>query len=207
MVERILTALAGLLLAVQPTTQPFPGDTADITTHEAGAASVLRHEFPVRGSTSYAPAHHDYPATDIFAACGGRAVSPVDGVVLELSRRDRWDPATNRGAQRGGKFVSVRGQDGVRYYLSHLSGIRREVRPGVRVRAGQHLAWVGRTGSARHTPCHVHLGLSPVCRGTGQWWVRRGVVAPYRFLRSWEPGGNRSPARAVAAWKRDHGCP
>lgn len=192
MFERLVALLASLALVV-PTG----------TTSTAG----VDREFPVRGSTSYVRAHHDYPATDIFAGCGRRAVSPVDGVVLELSRRDRWDPATNLGAQRGGKFVSIRGRDGVRYYLSHFAGIRNVVRPGLRVRAGQHIAWVGHTGSARSTPCHVHFGLSPVCKGTGQWWVRRGVVAPYRFLRSWEQGGNRSPAGAVAAWQRDHGCP
>jgi hypothetical protein len=53
----------------------------------------------------------------------------------------------------------------------------------------------------------VHFGLSPVCKGVGQWWIRRGVVWRYRFLRSWESGGNRSPARAVAAWRHEHGCP
>lgn len=192
MVERILATLAGLLLAVLP---------AD------GVTTPTRRDFPVLGPSSYARAHHDYPATDIFAACGRTVVAPVDGVVLELSRRDRWDPATDRGAQRGGKFVSIRGRDGVRYYLSHLSGIRAAIHPGTALRAGRHIAWVGHTGSARFTACHVHLGLSPVCRGTGQWWIRRGVVRPYRFLRSWESGGNRSPAEAVADWKRRHGCP
>lgn len=192
MLERVVTALVGLLLAAQPV---------------AGTTATVHRDFPVPGPTSYGRAHHDYPATDIFASCGRKALSPVDGVVLELSRRDRWDPATDRGAQRGGKFVSIRGRDGVRYYMSHFSGIRRTVHAGMRVRAGQHLAWVGHTGSARYTSCHVHFGLSPVCKGTGQWWIRRGVVRPYRFLRSWEQGGNRSPAGAVAAWKRDHGCP
>ena len=192
MLEGAAALVASLLLAVAPSTS---------------AAAPVDRDFPVRGATSYGRAHHDYPATDIFASCGRRAVSPVDGVVLELSRRDRWDPSSNRGAQRGGKFVSIRGRDGVRYYLSHFAGIRKLVQPGTRVHAGQHLAWVGRTGSARSTPCHVHVGLSPVCEGTGQWWIRRGVVRPYRFLRSWEQGGNRSPAGAVAAWKREHGCP
>lgn len=192
MLERVAALLAGLLLAAQPV---------------AGATAPVHRDFPVPGPTGYGRAHHDYPATDIFAACGRRALSPVDGVVLELRRHDRWDPATDRGADRGGKFVSIRGRDGVRYYMSHLSGIRRQVHAGMRVRAGQHLSWVGHTGSARFTSCHVHFGLSPVCGGTGEWWIRRGVVRPYRFLRSWERGGNRSPAAAVAAWRHEHGCP
>ena len=192
MLERLAALLAGLVLAAQPVT---------------GTTAPVRREFPVVGPTSYGRAHHDYPATDVFAACGRRVLSPVDGVVLELRRRDRWDPATDRGGDRGGKFVSIRGRDGVRYYLSHFSGIRAYVRRGTSVRAGQHIAWVGHTGSARGTACHVHFGLSPVCAGVGQWWIRRGVVWPYRFLRSWESGGNRSPARAVAAWRHEHGCP
>lgn len=174
---------------------------------DSSVVADVAREFPVRGAAGYGRYHHDYPATDIFAGCGRRVVAPVDGVVLELRRRDRWDPASNRGGQRGGKFVSIRGDDRVRYYLSHLSGIRGLVEPGDRVRAGEHLAWVGRTGSARGTPCHVHLGLSPVCPAFGDWAVRRGVVAPYRFLRSWEEGGTRSPRRDVRSWQEQHGCP
>lgn len=190
--SELAAVLLGLIMAVAPA---------------QGTTLVVDRAFPVAGSAWYGPEHHDYPATDIFAPCGRRALSPVDGTVLELSRRDRWDPATNHGWQRGGKFVSIEGRDGVRYYLSHFAGIRKYVEAGTRLRAGQHIAWVGRTGSARATPCHVHFGLSPVCRGTGQWWVRRGVVGPYRFLRSWEDAGRRSPAAAVADWKREQGCP
>jgi murein DD-endopeptidase MepM/ murein hydrolase activator NlpD len=200
--ERLAVLMLGALLALPVA----PAAAAPAATSDETGLAVDR-AFPVRGETDYGRAHHDYPATDVFAACGRRVGSPVDGVVLEVSRRDRWDPATDRGADRGGKFVSIRGGDGVRYYLSHLAGVRADVGRGTRVRAGRHLGWVGRTGSARSTPCHVHFGLSPVCSGTGEWRIRRGVVRPFRFLRSWEQGGNRSPAAAVRAWEREHGCP
>lgn len=171
------------------------------------APSYVNQEFPVAGPTDYADAHHDYPATDIFADCGERVVSPVRGVVLEVNRVDRWDPANSVGRDRGGKFFSIEGKDGVRYYGSHLSTIRAGIRPGLTVSPGQHLGRVGRTGSARSTPCHLHFALSPVCKGTGQWWVRRGVVSPYRYLKRWESGRALSPAKAVAAWERRNGCP
>ena len=170
------------------------------------SAGTLDRAFPVRGENSYGRGHHDYPATDIFAACGRRVVSPVRGRVLEVSRRDRWDPDTDRPKHRGGKFVSIRGADGVRYYGSHLRSLAKVAHPGGRVRAGQMIGRVGRTGNARSTPCHLHFGLSPLCQRTGDWWIRRGVVAPYRFLRSWEEGGDRSPRHRVRAWRRDHGC-
>jgi murein DD-endopeptidase MepM/ murein hydrolase activator NlpD len=199
--------LAAFLAAVLVGVPVVPGASGPAAP-SADAARVDR-AFPVAPGVraDFADAHHDYPATDVFARCGARARSPVDGVVLEVGRVDRWDPATDRGWQRGGKFVAIRGDDGVRYYLSHFAGVRPGVRAGDRVRAGGHIARVGRTGSARGTACHVHVGLSPVCRGTGEWRVRRGVVSPYPYLRSWQEGGNRSPVAAVARWKTRHGCP
>jgi murein DD-endopeptidase MepM/ murein hydrolase activator NlpD len=170
-----------------------------------GPAAVDR-AFPVDGPTDYGAAHHDYPAVDVFADCGARVRAPVDGTVLEVGRVDRWTAVTDRGRQRGGKFVSVEGADGVRYYGSHLSSVRRGLGSGDHVEAGDALGRVGRTGSAAGTPCHLHVGLSPVCRENGDWAVRRGVVNPYRFLRSWERGGNLSPAPAVARWEQRHAC-
>jgi peptidoglycan LD-endopeptidase LytH len=168
--------------------------------------SAARRVFPVRGETSYGSAHHDYPAADIFADCGNRVVSPITGTVLELSRVDRWDPATDKPKHRGGKFFSIAGPGGVRFYGSHLRSLAGRVEPGALVRAGQKVGRVGKTGNAAYTSCHLHFGISPKCRGEGDWWIRRGVVSPYRFLRSWEDGGNRDPRRAVKRWKRHHGC-
>jgi murein DD-endopeptidase MepM/ murein hydrolase activator NlpD len=128
--------------------------------------------------------------------------------VDEVSTVDRWDPGTNRGADRGGLSFSVVGTDGVRYYGSHLSTL--VVRPGQRVTAGQQVGTVGSTGSARGTSPHLHLGISWPTRH-GVWWVRRGEVAPWRYLDSWRTGGSRSPAAAVEAAHRRLGdvppCP
>jgi len=180
---------------------------ATVLAASAGAsAGAFDRVFPVRGSTSYGSAHHDYPATDIFAACGSRVVAPIRGRVLEVSRRDRWDPATDRPADRGGKFVAIRGADGVRYYGSHLRSLAGATSPGAVVRRGQLLGRVGHSGNARSTACHLHFGISPVCSRTGDWWVRRGVVPPYRYLRSWQRGGDRSPRREVRQWRHRHGC-
>jgi peptidoglycan LD-endopeptidase LytH len=169
-----------------------------------------QHVFPVRcaGRISYSHAHHDYPATDIFAPVGCRFVSPVDGVVDEVSIIDRWDRRTNRGADRGGRSVSVVGVDGVRYYGSHLSAVAGGVHPGTQVRAGQLLGLVGRSGDARGGASHVHFGISwPT--GPGRWWVRRGEVWPWPYLDAWRAGHDRSPGAAVAARHAqvgDHGC-
>ena len=142
----------------------------------------------------YGTSHHDYPATDMFTARGCTFVAPVDGRVDEVARTDNWTPASDRGADRGGRSVSLVGVDGVRYYGSHLEAVARG-RPGVGVRAGQPLGRIGNSGSARVTPVHLHFGISWPTR-PGIWWVRRGMVPPARYLDSWRrrrpvpgPGG------------------
>jgi murein DD-endopeptidase MepM/ murein hydrolase activator NlpD len=170
-------------------------------------AKSARYVFPVGGKPfSYARTHHDYPATDIIAACGLPVRAATDGVILEVSRVDKYDKATDDGALRGGKFISMLGDDGVRYYNAHLSSLDANIQPKVRVRAGQHIGAVGKTGNANNT-CHLHFGISPPCARIGDWWNRRGVVWPYTFLDAWRAGTNRSPVATVAAWKADHGCP
>ncbi|UWZ59495.1 M23 family metallopeptidase [Dactylosporangium aurantiacum] len=174
----------------------------------AGAASggqAVKHAFPVQGKASYSRTHHDYPASDIIAACGLTAVSPVDGTVLEVTRTDTYQAKVNDGATRGGLSVSILGGDGVRYYMSHFSSIDQGVEAGTPVRAGQPVAKVGRTGDA--SACHIHFGLSPACQKTGDWWTRRGVIWPWAYLDAWKAGTAKSPVADVEQWQRQHGCP
>jgi peptidoglycan LD-endopeptidase LytH len=184
-------------------------------THDRGVSRTLRvrvrgYAFPVRpaGVASYPRDHHDYPATDIFAPCGTTVVAARAGRVREVSETDLWDPDVNAGPTRGGLSVTVVGTDGVRYYGSHLATIAPGIAPGVKVATGQVLGTVGRTGSARPTPCHLHFGISPPC-GEGDWAVRRGVVWPWPYLDAWSARTDRSPAREVTAWAAANGkrCP
>ena len=162
-----------------------------------------QHAFPIRGcSVSYAHSHHDYPATDIFAARGCTVVAPVTGRVDEVSTVDSWSSSTNYGSQRGGLFFSIVGNDGVRYYGSHLSAV--SIRVGQRVTVGQVIGAVGNTGDSKGIATHVHFGLSWPTKA-GVWWVRRGEVYPWSYLDSWRAGGNASPAPAVSAAHRMQG--
>ena len=136
--------------------------------------------------------------TDIFTDRGCRFVAPTDGAVDEVSKIDRWDPTSDRGADRGGLSVSIIGVDGVRYYGSHLQSIAPGIAHGVRVRGGQLLGRIGNSGSARVTPVHLHFGISWPTR-PGIWWIRRGLVYPWPYLDAWRAGRNLSPAPAVQA--------
>ncbi len=167
----------------------------------APASAAPNYVFPVADcAVNYARAHHDYAATDILAKKGCKFVSPVNGVIDEVNRVDLWSGKTNLGIDRGGLYVSVIGEDGVRYYGSHLISVVASIQPGVAVKAGQILGKVGSTGSARGTAPHLHFGISwPTPSQPNVWWVRRGVVLPWKYLDAWKAGKDLSPAKAVAA--------
>ena len=167
----------------------------------APACAAPTYIFPVADcEVNYARAHHDYAATDILAKKGCKYVSPVNGVVDEVNRTDLWSGKTNLGIDRGGLYVSVIGDDGVRYYGSHLMSVVSTIQPGVEVKAGQLLGKVGATGSARGTSPHLHFGISwPTPSQPNVWWVRRGVVLPWKYLDAWKSGKDLSPAKAVSA--------
>jgi hypothetical protein len=165
----------------------------------APTVKAARYVFPIAGChASYGHAHHDYPATDIFAARGCRYVAVTDGRVDEVAAVDRWDTRRNAGDTRGGLSLSFVGTDGVRYYGSHFSRLGAGMTAGASVRAGQTLAYVGNSGDARYVASHVHFGLSWPTR-PGVWWVRRGEIYPWPYLDAWRSGRQLSPRPAVYA--------
>ena len=128
-----------------------------------------RYVFPLLGQVSYGPAHHDYPATDIFAAIGTPVVAATRSVVLRLSRTE---------VGKGGITVTLRGEDGWRYYYAHLSRLAPSVRPGDVVEAGTLLGWSGNTGNARTTAPHLHFGIS-------LYGPTKGEISPFPYLQTW----------------------
>jgi murein DD-endopeptidase MepM/ murein hydrolase activator NlpD len=195
--------------APAPPTRPPAPTKSPTATKPLPPAQVPtgRYVFPVRSDrASYGRTHSGYPATDIFAPCNAPVLAVTDGVVLEVSRVDRFDPRRNDGVHNGGLSVSIRGHDGVRYYGSHLTRVTAGIEAGVQVRAGQQVGSVGKTGNASNI-CHLHFGISPPCAGTKDWWIRRGVIWPAAYLDSWRAGTGRSAAPAVTQYRRAKGCP
>lgn len=84
---------------------------------------------------------------DIFAPCGRPVLSATRGLVLETGEN-----------ALGGQVVRVLGPGGSVHYYAHLSRFG-GVRGGDRVQPGDTLGYVGDTGNARGTPCHLHYGV------------------------------------------------
>ena len=169
------------------------------------ATAAPIYTFPIAGcSVTYSKYHHDYPASDIFAKKGCAFVAPIAGVVDEVNTVDKWSGKTNIGADRGGLSISIIGEDGLRYYGSHLAKIETNIVPGYKVATGEKLGEIGSTGSARGTKAHLHFGISyPTDKGI--WWVRRGVglekgkTSPWKYLQAWQVGKDLKPKVVIPA--------
>ncbi len=176
--------------------------TASPTTTVAPSSSTP-YAVPIGGgaSTGWATTHSGYPATDIFTDCGTTVVAPVNGLILEVRRVDRWDATVDNPATRGGRSVAILGDDGVRYYMAHFESIDDTVVERRRIDIGQPIGAVGESGRA--SACHVHFAMSPPCPGP-EWSVRRGVIWPYPYLDAWKTGDQRSPSDEIENWVADH---
>src|SRR5690606_30973281 len=143
--------------------------------------SRFTYTFPVRDcEVSYARKLLVLPKTTIWAARGCAFVSPIDGVVREVNTRDLWNPATDHGKDREGRFVTVLGDDGVLYLGGHLESVEPGLKPGTRVKAGQRLGTVGNSGNARTMATNLYFAMSwPT--PPGYWWIRRGMIKPWRY--------------------------
>ena len=186
--------------AVTTTEVVAPSSTSAPTTTEPATTTTaprpLHYVFPFTGKKiSYGHRHHDYPATDVFG-CGADVVAPIGGIVQETRLVDPWVPKVNDPATRGGKYVSMLGDDGVRYYFAHLDSVA--VQPGDSVDPGAPLGVMGQTGNARNSACHTHFGISWPC-GTTEWAVRRGEIWPWKYLDAWRDGEQLSPVDEIAA--------
>jgi murein DD-endopeptidase MepM/ murein hydrolase activator NlpD len=149
------------------------------------------------GAAGWGDGHSGYSATDIFAACGAEIVAPVNGELTEVRTVDSWDPNVDNPATRGGRSITIVGDDGVRYYLAHLDEVDPGRLVGTRVAPGDRLGTVGVTG--RTSACHVHFGISPPCPGK-EWSVRRGAIPPRPYLDAWRDGRPVNPVVEVLAW-------
>ncbi|WP_432931814.1 M23 family metallopeptidase [Microbispora sp. CA-135349] len=183
---------------------PPPGDTP--VRVPPPKMSSYTYAFPVKGCrASYARKLLVLPKTVIWARKGCAFVSPVDGVVQEVNVNNLWSPSTDRGPDREGRFVTVKGEDGVLYLGGHLDSVEEGIKPGTKVKAGQALGRVGNSGNARDTASNLYFAISwPV--SSQYWWVRRGVVRPWPYLDAWDDGNPTvSPRKEMITLRKQMG--
>lgn len=109
--------------------------------------------------------HH---AIDIYAESGTAIVAPVAGTITKVGT----------GGTLGGNTVTVQGNDGITYYIAHMSK-HAKIEKGQKVMAGHQLGFVGNTGSAKRTKAHAHFSM------------KKGGKAlnPYKYLKQAEADG------------------
>jgi murein DD-endopeptidase MepM/ murein hydrolase activator NlpD len=133
--------------------------------------------FPVAGRSQYADtwgaardAGRSHQGTDIFAALGTPVVAVDDG-----NARKADDP-------KGGQVIYLQAADGGHYYYAHLDGYEGDFPR--KVRAGDVIGRVGKTGNAANTSPHLHFEIHPAGAG--------GAVNPYPELQA-VPSSSSSP--------------
>ncbi|MEO8033118.1 MAG: M23 family metallopeptidase [Acidobacteriota bacterium] len=93
------------------------------------------------------PGGRHHQGIDIFAKRGQPVLAATPGIVMKVG--------TN---ELGGQIVKVLGPGLEWHYYAHLDRFG-SFRAGSVVKSGDILGYVGNTGDARTTPCHLHYGI------------------------------------------------
>jgi len=134
--------------------------------------------FPVYGPSSYIDTfgaarsdvtyHH---GDDIFGQLGQPLVAVTDGTVFSVG----WNKV-------GGNRLWLLDAQGNQFYYAHLSAFSTAAVNGARVKAGEVVGFMGRTGDAEGTPYHLHFEVHPV---SFLYLGYDGAVDPTPYLDAW----------------------
>jgi murein DD-endopeptidase MepM/ murein hydrolase activator NlpD len=146
-------------------------------THPAGSFRLRDHEFPVRGGHSYGDRFgvprsggRIHEGQDVWASCGTPLVAARGGTVQ----------AKGFSAALYGNYVTIDGTGIERdYFYAHLAAPS-PLGDGDRVRTGQPIGSVGKTGNAQSEGCQLHFELWP------SGWRDGHPIDPLHDLRAWD---------------------
>jgi murein DD-endopeptidase MepM/ murein hydrolase activator NlpD len=137
-----------------------------------------RYVFPVYGPSSYIDTfgaarsdvsyHH---GTDIFGQLGQPLVAVADGTIFSVG----WNKV-------GGNRLWLLDEQGNQFYYAHLSAFSTAAVNGARVKAGEVIGFMGKTGDAEGTPYHLHFEVHPV---SFLYLGYDGAVDPTPYLDAW----------------------
>ena len=164
-------SLSALLTANQATTSTalFPGNrlclpdsatptTTIVPTTTAVPPQVLLASFPVQGPCSFtdtwlAPRGGGrlHEGVDLLAKAGLYVYAVQDGTLSKQT--------LDRPGSLSGNAWWLTGANGTYYFYAHLSAFAPDLGPGSKVKAGQIIGFVGRTGNA--AGAHLHFEVHP----------------------------------------------
>ena len=132
-----------------------------------------------------------HEGVDIFAKKNTPIRSTTPGIVTKIGRN-----------RLGGKVIGIQGP-GAWHYYAHLNKFAR-IRLYERVKEGQVIGYVGKTGNARTTPAHLHYGVYlPVARWIRIRWLIRTDRPSEQDLRVWTQR-NWLRQRILSVWWQWH---
>jgi murein DD-endopeptidase MepM/ murein hydrolase activator NlpD len=146
----------------------------------AGRVRILSGKFPIRGPHSYGGAAQRFGAPrsggrvhqgqDVFASCGTRVVAAVGGRVQARGSDPvlygNWIVVDAKGSSTDYRYA----------HFEHPASVHQ----GARVRTGQTVGRIGRTGNARTIGCQLHFEVWP------HGWERGSPVDPFPILKRWD---------------------
>lgn len=121
---------------------------------------------------------------DLAAPVGTSVRAASDGIVERVVRDERL-------GGRAGRYVRVAHAGGIVTRYLHLDEIRDDLRPGDRIRGGDTLGTVGRTGVV-HSGSHLHFTVSQRTGGPG---TSESYIDPAAWLSAWRRGISADPAK------------
>jgi murein DD-endopeptidase MepM/ murein hydrolase activator NlpD len=146
----------------------------------AGRVRILNGKFPVRGPHNYGGAEQRFGAPrsggrvhqgqDVFAACGTRVVAARGGRVQARGSDPvlygNWIVIDARGTSTDYRYA----------HFEHPASVHQ----GERVRTGQEVGRIGRTGNAQSVGCMLHFEVWP------HGWENGSPVDPLPILKRWD---------------------
>ncbi len=136
-------------------------------------ANASRHFGAARAGQRPAECGRGHCGVDLGKARGQVVHAAADGKVISVVRESR---------SQAGRFVSIEHVGALKTAYMHLDEVRLDLEPGQRVRAGEAIGTVGRSGMRINNP-HLHFAMSQR-RGRQFWFIdpepmlRHAVVLP-----------------------------
>ena len=143
------------------------------------------------------------PPTSSRPAATG-PVAATSGVILEVTRVDKWKPRSTPARRAAGCRSRSR--------ATTASGItaptsKRSTTTSSRVYGSRRRGARQGRRDRRRERLPPALRLLAGLRGHRRLVDQRGVIWPWRYLDSWRKGGDKSPVAEITAWQNKHGCP